>query len=205
MKVNGQVLEQVSKFKYLGQWITEDGKCDLEVKCRIEIAKSTFTKMRDVLCSRSLDVGLRKRLIRCYVLSTFLYASETWTLNKDLESRINAFELWIYRRMLRVSYADRITNVRIFEMVKDKPRLLIDVIERKLKYFGHLIRADGKQKELLEGKVEGTRSRGKQRYTWARDIRVWCNKSYADCSRTATDRVRWRAMVADLTREMAPR
>jgi hypothetical protein len=88
--VNGQVLEQVKKFKYLGQWITDDGGCECEIKTRIEIAKSTFIKMRDVLTSRKLHLEMRKRLVRCYVLSTFLYASESWTLNKQMEDKINA-------------------------------------------------------------------------------------------------------------------
>ena len=74
-------------------------------------------------------------MVRCYALSTFLYASESWTFCKELEDRINAFESCIYRRMLRISYEDRITNVRIFEMMKEKPRSLLSVKERKLQYF----------------------------------------------------------------------
>ena len=197
-------MEQVAKFKYLGQWITEDGRCDTEVKCRIEIARSIFIKMRDVFCSRSIALPLRKRMVRCYVLSTFLYAAESWTLCKDLENRINAFELWIYRRMLRVSYKDRITNTRIFELVNERPHLLLAVKERKIKYFGHLIRASGKQRSLLEGKIEGKRKQGRQKNTWAKDICAWTNKRYIECVRLAEDRVAWRSMVADLLREMAP-
>ena len=86
--MNGQILEQVKKFKYLGQWIMEDGRCDLEVKTRIEMARSAFVNLRDVLTSKSVSLNTRKRLVRCYVLSTFLYASESWTLNKELEGRI---------------------------------------------------------------------------------------------------------------------
>ena len=73
--INGQVLEQVKKFKYLGQWITDYGRCECEIKNRIEIARSTFIKMRDVLISRKLHLEIRKRLVRCYVLSIFLYVS----------------------------------------------------------------------------------------------------------------------------------
>ena len=69
--VNGQVLEQVKKFKYLGQWITDDGRCKCEIKNRIEIAKSTFIKMRDVLTSWKLHLEIRKCLLRCYIWSTF--------------------------------------------------------------------------------------------------------------------------------------
>ena len=116
--INGQVLEQVKKFKYLGQWITDDGRCECEIKNRIEIARSTFIKMRDVLISRKLHLEIRKRLVRCYVLSTFLYASESWTLDRQIEDKINAFEMWIFRRMFRISYLDRKTNLEVLEWLR---------------------------------------------------------------------------------------
>ena len=118
--INGQVLEQVKKFKYLGQWITDDGRCECEIKNQIEIAKSTFIKMRDVLTSRKLHLEIRKRLVRCYVLSIFLCASESWTLNKLMEDKINAFEMWISQGMFRVWHVDRKTNVEVLEMAKAK-------------------------------------------------------------------------------------
>ena len=105
--VNGQVLEQVKKFKYLAEWITDNGKCKCEIKNGIEIARSTFIKLRDVLTSGKLHLEIRKRLVRCYVLSTFLYASESWTLNKQMEDKINAFEMWIFRWMFRISHGQK--------------------------------------------------------------------------------------------------
>ena len=200
---NGQTLEQVQKFKYLGQWITDDGRCELEVRSRIEMARSVFLKMRDVLTSQSISLEVRKRLVRCYVLSTFLYASESWTLSKDIENKIEALEMWIYRRMLRVSYMDRITNGEILRRVGEKRLLLRTVKQRQLQYFGHLIRAGGLQRLLLEGKVEGTKRRGAQRRTWMKDISEWTGMNYKNCVRCAMDRRRWRRMVANLY-ETAP-
>ena len=94
--VNRQVLEQVKKFKYLGQWITDNGRCECEIKNQIEIARSTFTKMSDALTSRKLHLEIRKHLVRCCALSTFLHASELWTLDKQLEDKISAFEMWVF-------------------------------------------------------------------------------------------------------------
>ena len=145
----------------MGQWITDDGRCKCEIKNRIEIARSTFIKMRDVL-SRKLHLEIRKRLVRCYVLSTFLYASESWILNKQMEDKINAFEMWIFQRMFRILHLDRKTNLEVLEMAKAKQTLLRTIQERKLQYFGHLIRRKGKQKLLMEGKIEGIRRKGKQ-------------------------------------------
>jgi len=198
IKVNGQNLEQVDRFKYLGQCITSDGRCDVEVKSRIEIAKKAFIKLKDVLTWRQLNLKLHKRLVQCYVLSMFLYASETWTLSKDLEMRIKAFELWIYRRMLKRSYVDRITNEQVLHRVDEKEKLLLDIQTRKLKYFRHLIRANGKQRELLEGHIEGKRGRGRKRRDWMKDIGLCTQDNYVNCVKKANESTLWRAMVANL-------
>ena len=141
----------------MGQQITEDGRCEVEVKRRIEIARSSFIKMRDVLASRKLRLETRKRLLRCYVLSTLLYAAETWTINKEVEKRINAFEMWLFRKMLRISYQDHITNEEVLRRVHEKRTLLQTIKKHKGTFFGHVIRNDGLQRHLLEGRVEGAR------------------------------------------------
>ena len=84
--------------------------------------------MRDVLASRKLRLKTRKRLVRCYVLSTLLYAAETWTINKEVEKRINAFEMWLFRKMLRISYQDHITNEEMLRSVHEKRTLLQTII-----------------------------------------------------------------------------
>ncbi len=96
IKVDGIRLEQVEKFKYLGHIITDDGRSDNEIRRRIEIARKNFINMKDVLTTRRLNLETRKRIMRCYVLSTFLYASETWTFSKELCQKVEAFEMWLY-------------------------------------------------------------------------------------------------------------
>ena len=182
---NGQVLEQVKKFKYLGQWITGNGRYKCEIKNQIEISQSTFIKMRDVLTSRKLHLEIWKRLVRCYILSTFFYASGSWTLNKQMEDKINALEMWILRPMFMISHLVRKTNVEVLEMAKVKQTLLRTIRERKLQYFGHLIRRKHKQKLLMEEKMEGSKRRGKQRRTWTSDVTDWCGLSYTKCVRRA--------------------
>ena len=103
-----------------------------------------------MLTSRKLHLEIRKCLVRCYVLSTFLYASDTLTLDKQMEEKINAFEMWIFRHMFKISHLDRKTNVEVLEMAKAKQTLLRIIQERKLKYFGHVIPGKGKQKLLME-------------------------------------------------------
>ena len=91
--VAGKDLDQVRGFKYLGQLITDDGKCDKEIKRRIAIARSSFINMKDVLTTRKLTLNTRKRLVRCYILSTLLYASETWVIGAELEGKIRSLEM----------------------------------------------------------------------------------------------------------------
>ena len=91
------------------------------------------------MTSGKLHLEIRKCLVRWYVLSIFLYALESWTLNKQLDDKINAFEMWIFQRMFRISHLDRKINVEVLEMAKAKQTLLKTLQERKLQYFGHLI------------------------------------------------------------------
>ena len=161
IKVNGEVLKQVQNFKYLGQLITSNGRTDTEVRRRIEISRQKLINMKDIITSRNIRLETRKRLVRCYILSTFLYASETWTFSSDIWKKIEAFEMWIYRKMLKVPYTAHMTNEEVLKRVNVKERILkAEIMKRKARYFGHIIRADSLQRQLLEGRVEGRRKRG---------------------------------------------
>ena len=202
--VNGEELEQVAKFKYLGQLITEDGRCEVEVKRRIEIARSSFIKMRDVLASRKLRLKTRKRLVRCYVLSTLLYAAETWTINKEVEKRIHAFEMWLFRKMLRISYQEHITNEEVLRRVQEKRTLLQTIKKRKCTFFGHVVRNDGLQRHLLEGRVEGARQKGRPRRQWTTDILEWMGVRYGEAVRAAQNRKKWQTMTSKVREDTEP-
>ena len=91
MTVNSEKLEQVTQYRYLGSWVTEDGKCDLEVKARIGMAKDAFWKYKELL-KGNIGLQTKKRILHCYVYSVLKYVCESWTMN--LIQRINAFEQW---------------------------------------------------------------------------------------------------------------
>ena len=118
-KKTKQKIEEVEEFMHLGSKITTDGvsRKDLQTritKGRAEFApskmswksKSAFVNLREVLASKSVSLNMSKRLVRYYVLSNFLYGLESWILNKELEGRIEALQMWIYKRMLKISYKD---------------------------------------------------------------------------------------------------
>ena len=108
--IHGISLEQVNSFIYLGSMFTSDGRCVQGVRPRISIAKSAFTSLEKVLKSRDIKLKLRIRVLKCYAWSTLLYGSETWTLTSDLMKQLETNRDVFLRRMLRISYKDRVTN-----------------------------------------------------------------------------------------------
>ena len=105
---------------YLGYMATEDGKCDKEIKRRIGIARTAFESMTKILISRNISIELRSRIAKCYIWSTLLYEAETWTLTKVTSDKLEAFEMWLYRRMLRISWKEHTTNGEVLHKMKTK-------------------------------------------------------------------------------------
>ena len=183
--VEGRSLEQVESYVYLGQLITEEGRCDKEIRRRIEIARKEFINMKSILTSRKLSIETRKSLIRCYVLSTFLYTAETWTIDKENWKRIEASEMWLSRRMMKISYEEHVSNEEVLRRTSSKRSLKKTIMKRKLAYFGHVVRAEKLQRQLMDGRVEGERGRGRPRITWVTDITEATKQRYSTCVRTA--------------------
>ena len=96
--IDGQKVEQVDKFKYLGAWITEDGRCETEIKARIGMAKGAFSKRKELL-TKGLSRTVKKKIVKAVVWSVALYGAETWALRKEDVRRLDAFEMWVWRKM----------------------------------------------------------------------------------------------------------
>ena len=190
--LGGRRLEQVNKYKYLGRVITDNGQCDTEIKRRIEITRANFIKMKHLLTSKRLKFNTRIRLMQCYILSTFLYAAETWTINKNMWKNIEALEMWILRKMLKVSYTEHQTNEEILRKAAYKRSLKDGIIKRKNQYFGHILRQGGLQKFLLEAKLDRKRGRGRPGTNWITGITESLGMGYTQCSRFTADREMFR-------------
>ena len=190
--VDNEALEQVDNFKYLGQNITPDGKNEKEIKTKSAIAKNRFNQMYKVLTSRQISMELRHRLLVCYVFSVILYGCETWTLTKALTDKIEACEMWFFRRMGKISWKQKLTNEEVLEKLNTQRSLMQTIKSRKLKFFGHTKRHDSIMKTILEGKVEGKRPQGRPRAQWCDNIKQWTGRSLADCTRMSEDRDLWR-------------
>ena len=102
MTVNSVQIKQVDYFKYLGSWITSDGRSGRDIRCRIGQAKQAFMDMRNLLCAKAIGFGVRKCLLKCYIWSVLLYGCESWKISKGMEQKLIAAEMWFWRRMMRI-------------------------------------------------------------------------------------------------------
>ena len=195
--VAGQNLEQVNQFTYLGSVISDDGKCEVEIRRRISQAKLAFLRLGDLL-RRDINLRLKTRFLRCFVWSRLLYGTEAWTLSADTQRKLDAFEMWCYRKMLRISYIDRVSNVEVLRRMSTHRQLLDIHRRRKLAYFGHVVRGEGKLVEIVMGKIAGRRVKGRQRLGWLDDVKRWVGGlTLREVVDAARDRTRWRIMAAN--------
>ena len=200
IKVKDQALSTVTRFKYLGAVISDEGSKP-EVLSKIAQATAALAKLKPIWRDSHITISSKIRLMRSLVTSIFLYACETWTLTADLQKRISSFEMRCYRNLLGISYRDHVTNIhvrdRITAAIGVHKELLAIVKVRKMKWYGHVTRSEGLAKTILQGTVRGGRKRGRQKKRWEDNIKEWTGLEFAASLRAAEDRVRWRELVAE--------
>ena len=134
--------------------------------------------------------------MRTLILSTFLYACESWTLTAEIERRIQALEMRCYRKLLNISYKDHVTNEEVRNRIQNAigvhDDLLTMVKKRKLRWYGHISRSSGMVKTILQGTVK----RGRQKKRWEDNIKEWTGMGFGDSLRAAEDREGWKGIVA---------
>ena len=137
--VDGQPVEQVKQFRYLGCWLTEDGRSSVEVKTRIGMVKSAFVERKELLTSR-LSLALKKKIVKTVIWPVLLYGCEAWTLRKDEIRRIEACEMWLWRKLMKVKWSDRKKNEEVLQMVNERRSIVTRIINRKKNWIGHVFR-----------------------------------------------------------------
>jgi hypothetical protein len=189
--INGTKLEQVKSFKYLGHTITDDGRCETEIKCRIAQAKEAFGNRKELL-TKSLKKATKIKIVKTLVWTTLLYGSETWALRKEDIRKLEALEMWLWRRMEKISWTYKITNEEVLERVGTGRQLINALRNRKRSWIGHVLRGEGLLKEVIEGRMEGKRIRGRPRLGMLDDL---ITHSYVDMKRKTEDREKWRSYM----------
>ena len=198
--INNDTVETVQTYKYLGAWLDRSGDVTREIRARIEIARAAFLKLRKFFTSRNICKELKMRMLRCYVFSTLLYGAEAWTLKRCHLKNLEAFEMWCYRRVWRISWTERVTNEEVLRRMGVSCEIVNTIKRRKLEYLGHIMR--GPKYALLQlivqGKISGKRSIGRRRASWLKNLRDWFGCSNVQLFRAAVNRVRIAMMITNL-------
>ncbi|KAL4083848.1 hypothetical protein QTP88_029164 [Uroleucon formosanum] len=175
---------------YLGALLSNKGGLEEEIKRRVGMAKAAIAKLVKIWKDHDIRKGTKLYLMKTLIFPIMIYGSESWTLNSSCQRRIEAFEMIAYRRMLRIPWTDHRTNVSIVQELNIQPqdRLLMTIQSQILKFFGHVMRRDGIEKDIIQGKNEGKRSRGRPPIRYIDQIKNLTQMSISDNIRNTENR-----------------
>ena len=163
-QIDGETMETVRKFIFWGSKITADGNCSHDIKRRLLLGRKGMTNLGSIFKSRDITLLTKVHLVMAMVFPVVMYGCESWTIKKAEHRRIDAFELWCWRRLLRVPWTARRSNQSILKDISLGISLGGLMLKLKLQYFGHLMqRVDSLEKTLMLGGIGGRRKRGRQR------------------------------------------
>jgi len=190
--LNGEYLEQVESFVYLGSVFTDDGSCTRDIQKRLAVGRSVMQSLSSVWKSKDISIAYKTQATEGIGLaSSVAYGCEGWTLLSKDHKYITAYEMWCYRRLLRISWTKHKTNEWVMEHLGVKKELLGKVESTKMSFYGHVVRKhDSLEKEVTQTCTPGSRSSGRQRRRWTDDISEWSGMTI-DAAGVAEDRAEW--------------
>ena len=159
-QIDGETVETVSDFSFLGSKITADGDCSHEIKSCLLLGRKAMTNVDSILKSRDITLPTKVCLVKAMVFPVVIYGCESWTIKKAEYQIIDAFEWWCWRRLLRVPWSARKANQSILKEISPECSLEGVMLKLKLQYLGHLMRrTDSLEKTLMLGMTKGRRRR----------------------------------------------
>ena len=160
-QIDGETMETMTDFIFFGSKITADGDCSHEIKRCLLLGRKAMTHLESILKSRDVTLPTKVLLVKALVFLIVMHGCESWTIKKAACQKMDAFELWCWRILLRVPWTAKRSNQSILKEISPDYSLEGLLLKRKLQYFGHLMqRTDLLEKTLMLGKIEGWRRRG---------------------------------------------
>ena len=195
-EIDGETVETVAACIFLSSKITADGDCSYDIKRRLLLGRKVMTNLDSILKSRDITLSTKVCLVKAMVFPVVMYGCESWTVKKGERQRIDAFELWCWRRLLRVPWTARRSNQSILKETSPGISLEGMMLKLKLQYFGHLMpRVDSLEKTLMLGGIGGRRRRGRQRMRWLHSITDSMDVSLSELREMVMDREAWHAVI----------
>ena len=200
IKINDEIVETVTNFTYLGSNVSKDGGCQKDVELRINKARCTFGRLRNVWRANNMELRLKLKIFNACVKSVLLYGCETWFVTNTIEAKLQTFVNRCLRNILGIWWPRLISNEELWKRT-DQKSINLEIKKRKYGWIGHTLRKDTKEvcHQALEWNPQGSRRQGRPKATWRRTVLQECDKkSFGEMRSLAKNRVRWRRYTDSL-------